>query len=198
MGSVVRVPASASPVQGSALAYVFWHLRRPEVNAAEYEERLATFHLALAAAKPEGFLGSAAFRIAGALWLADGGYEDRYLLDGFAALDALNRGAVSGDVRGPHDASARLAAGGTAGLYALVAGDAGSLGAVEAAWFAKPEGETYEGFQAPLERAVAAPGAGVWQRQMVLGPTPEFCLLGGGLEPAGSRPVELALLARFL
>jgi hypothetical protein len=164
----------------------------------EYEERLTAFHRALATARPVGFLGSAAFRIAGAPWLAGGGYEDRYLLDGFGALDSLNRGAVSGDLKAPHDASARLAGGGAAGLYGLAAGDARSLAAAEAAWFGKPEGETYEGFHVSLERAVAAPGSGVWQRQMVLGPTPEFCLLGGGLEPAGAGRVEMTVVARFL
>jgi len=40
------------------LAYVFWHWPATEVDPAKYQEALAAFHRALAAAPPEGMRGS--------------------------------------------------------------------------------------------------------------------------------------------
>jgi hypothetical protein len=51
-------------------------------------------------------------------------------------------------------------------------------GAVErASWLAKPAGAAYSEF---LGRFA---GGELWQRQMVLGPAPEFCLLGAAPPP---------------
>jgi hypothetical protein len=36
-------------------------------------------------------------------------------------------------------------------------------------------------------------GAGLWQRQMTLGPTPEYCLRGAAEPPAGSDPANVSL-----
>jgi hypothetical protein len=55
-----------------------------------------------------------------------------------------------------------------------------------AAWLAKPEGTTYVDWHAALAES-AGEAAAVWQRQMVLGPAPEFCVLA---------PAALALPAR--
>jgi hypothetical protein len=90
-----------------------------------------------------------------------------------SALPALNEGAISGPRRDPHDAVAHLAGGGTAGLYGLRAGSALRSPAA-AAWFGKPAGMTY----AALDQALApfAAAGALWMRQMVLGPSPEFCL----------------------
>ena len=45
-----------------------------------------------------------------------------------------------------------------------------------ATWFAKPAGLGYAALYTMLEPLVRAEGAALWGRQMVLGPTPEFCL----------------------
>jgi len=171
------------------LAYVFWHWRRPQVSAATYESLQSEFHTALAAAPPSGFLRSACVAIAGAPWAADGGeaYEDWYLVDGSAALDPLNAAAVTASRQQSHDAAAAAAGGGTAGLYRL------RLGTVDgsprsASWFAKPAGMSYGELFGALEPMVRAERAGLWGRQMTLGPALEFCL---------HAPPEVSLPAPF-
>ncbi len=159
------------------LAYVFWHWRRPEVPPVAYEALQRRFHAALAAAPPAGFHGSRCLGISGAPWAAGGqdAYEDWYLLDGSAALDPLNAGAVTASRQVPHDAAAAAAANGTAGLYLLRAGGA-ATGPGTATWFAKPAGMSYAGLATALDPLVRSEAAALWGRQMVLGPSPEFCL----------------------
>jgi hypothetical protein len=161
------------------LAYVFWHWRRSDVDRAEYENAQRRFHAALAAAPAAGFARSQSAALTGAPWAAGGGpaYEDWYLVDVSAALDALNRAAISASRQAPHDAAAALAAGGVAGLYTLRAGVALTAPTL-ATWFAKPAGMSYAQLDVAL-REVVAHGACVWMRYMVLGPTPEFCLHSG-------------------
>jgi hypothetical protein len=154
------------------LAYVFWHWSASP--ALSDRERLGTFHRALAADPPAGFVRSSSFAIEGAPWLPSGaGFEDWYLIEDFIALGALNDAAVSGSRRTPHDTVAALAAGGAGGLYRLKAGEPGDV--AEAQWFGKPSGTTYDALFDRL-RPLSARGAALWQRQMVLGPAPEFCL----------------------
>lgn len=154
------------------LAYVFWHWS--DAPAAAYGEGLVAFHRALAKHPPAGFRSSRSFAIAGAPWIPRGaGFEDWYLVDDFAALGALNEAAVSGARREPHDRAAAMARGGTAGVYALKAGEPGEV--ATAFWFDKPRGATYEAFLALLAPLTREEGA-LWQRQMVLGAAPEFCL----------------------
>ena len=159
------------------LAYVFWHWRQAAAAAEEYEARQRAFHHALAADPPRGFLRSTTAAVSGAPWAAAGGaaYEDWYLLDGIPALEPLNEAAVTGARQRPHDSAAALAAGGTAGLYALRAGVAVQA-PTHAAWFGKPAGMLYPALFDELAPLVTASGAALWMRQMVLGPTPEFCL----------------------
>jgi len=168
------------------LAYVFWHWPQADVARIDYERRLLAFHRDLAQQRPPGFLGSSVLTLAGPLpWTPSVPrvYEDWYLLESSTGLDVLNDAALAG-VRGPiHDNVAALAAGGTAGLYRLRGGTP-ALIAEAAHWFAKPTGMTYAGLSNLLAPACARPAAGLWGRQMVLGPTPEFCLLA-------SRAVEL-------
>ena len=158
------------------LAYVFWHWPRASVSAQEYEARLHGFHQALRLDPPDGFLDSACFQISGASWLPKGGYEDWYEIADFAALGTMNDAAVSGSRKLPHDEVARLAAGGAGGLYRLVAGEARWRECQTAMWFRKPAGMTYEALQAEI--GMYTESAALWQRQLVLGPTPEFCLQG--------------------
>ena len=167
------------------LAYVFWHRPAPGTDAALYERALAEFHEALAAAPPSGFHRSWAFRLASIPWLGDAtGYEDWYLVDDFAALGALNEAAVSASLKAPHDAVAGLAAEGAGGVYRIVAGAPRPETVAIAAWLAKPAGKPDAEFLAEL-------GGTVWQRQMTLGPTPEFCL---HLPAAAQAPAEAVKL----
>ncbi len=154
------------------LAYVFWHWPAPALDAARYAEALVGFHRSLGGSPPAGFRGSRVFEIEGAAWVpVECAYEDWYLVDDFAALGALNDAAVSGARREPHDAAARLAAGGQGGVYRLL-GALGPAAAPRTTWCSKPAGEAYPQYLARL------PSGEVWQRQLVLGPAPEFCVVG--------------------
>jgi hypothetical protein len=144
------------------LAYVFWHSASGDVAA--YEERLRAFHDVIG-------VPSAWFRVSGLPWIPGGdGYEDWYLVEDWAALGALQDRAVSGARRELHDAAAAGTAWGTAGLYALRRGEPILRTVRFAAWRSKPAGLGYACFEPSL------PGAAVWQRQMTLGPSPEYAL----------------------
>jgi len=112
---------------------------------------------------------------------ANAHYLDWYVVDDFAALGALNHGAVTGARQSPHDAVAHLALTGTAGVVGLLDGsDAGAAamapGHVVLSMVDKPAGTSYPDFDASL--VDAARGAPCWMRQMTLGPGPEFLVLG--------------------
>jgi hypothetical protein len=158
------------------LAYVFWHAPAPGTVAAEYESALAAFHGVLAGAPPAGFHGSAAVRLDRAPWPGGAAaYEDWYLVEDWTALGTLNEAAVAGARRAPHDAAAAMAGDGAAGVYAPVRGAVAPPREPHAAWLAKPAGMSYDELLAALGDGHAA----VWQRQMTLGPAPEFCVLDG-------------------
>ncbi len=172
------------------LAYLFWHWPAPTVDAARYAESLVAFHRALASDAPPGLRASRVYEVEGAPWLAvPRAFEDWYLVDDFAALGALNEAAVSGARRGPHDAAARLAGGGHGGVYRLVAPGGQGEGVLDrTTWCSKPDGVPYPEFLARL------PPGESWQRQLVLGPAPEFCVVGvdaaaslGGVAVAARR-----------
>jgi len=166
------------------LAYVFWHRPNDGTAAAEYEARLRTFHEVLAGAPPAGFHQSFSYRVSGAPWIPGGGpaYEDWYVLRDAAALDPLNQAAVSGPRHGPHDAVAARAQWGAAGLYLLRHGAPAFAAVARALWLPKPAGQSYETFYAGIRAYAGSETWALWGRQMVLGPTPEFCLH----QPAGS------------
>jgi hypothetical protein len=146
------------------LAYVFWHRPHAGTSPADYEDGLRAFHARVA-------VPSACFRI-GALPFGDAaaGYEDWYLVGDWSELGELNAAAVSGARRPPHNDVARLAAEGWGGVYLLIRGQA--LPPLTTRWVGKPAAESYDAFLA------ATPAPTVWQRQMTLGPAPEFCLAG--------------------
>ena len=154
------------------LAYLFWHSPVDPGERDEYERRLVDFHRAIQGAVVE----SAAFRLDQLPFTDAAGYEDWYLVEDWAALGELNEAAVS-DVRAaPHDAVARLARDGWGGVYRLVRGT--SRAPRRGRWTSKPRNVSYEAF---LD--VRKPET-VWQRQLVLGPAPEFFLCG---EPSDAR-----------
>ena len=64
------------------LAYVFWHVQASEVDAADYEARLAAFHAALREERPAGLELTATVALDAIPWLGGAaGYEDWYLVD---------------------------------------------------------------------------------------------------------------------
>jgi hypothetical protein len=129
------------------------------VGAEEYEARLRAFHSSLAGVE------SASFRV-DALPFGDclAGYEDWYLVEDWAALGELNAIAVDSTHRAPHDAAAAEAGQGWGGVYALVHGE--------------PEPPAAARWSDQQPGAVGA----MWQRQMVLGPAPEYCAVEGSAE----------------
>ena len=158
------------------LAYVFTHRPAPEADVKDYEDVLRTFHAALAAIRPHGFVRSLTYRIGPA-------YADWYLLEDSSALDALNAAAVTGARQASHDAAARLAADGAGKLLALAAGEFDQDAHVETR-FAKPHGMPYSELYRALERWTGEPRTSLWRRMMVLGSPPEFTLVS-------AKPVEL-------
>lgn len=160
------------------LAYVFWHWPQSRIGREVYERRLLDFHESLAENSPPGFHRSVIFRLRSAPGLGEQrGYEDWYLVDDFADLGSLNTGAVSDGNTEPHQRVAHLAAGGTAGIYQLIAGSPTFAGARWTAWLAKPAETSYPDFLAELAHWTDHPGHALWQRQMTLGPGPEFALI---------------------
>ena len=180
------------------LAYVFWHWPRFDVDLAQYQTKLRAFHKTLGANAPPGFHHSTVFSIKGANWLdtTNQVFEDWYLLDNSAALDQIDKGAVTGACEQPHNVVAREAAGGTAGLYRLRRGTADLSKKRIAVWFSKPDGMSYKDLFARLDQEPLSRVA-LWQRQMTLGPTREFCLLGESKEAiprVGGEEVALELI----
>jgi hypothetical protein len=155
------------------LAYVFWHAPAPGAPRTAYEGALVAFHAALRDDPPTGFAGSAALRVSGAPWLPGGqGYEDWYLIGDFDDLGRLNAAAVAGRRLRPHDDVAGRSAHGAGGVYATWTGPPDvPTGTVH--WIAKPAATRYADLRATLSGTT-------WQRQLVLGPAPEYCLLAPG------------------
>jgi hypothetical protein len=175
------------------LAYIFWHAPGPAVDHAVYEADLAGFHELLRQQALAGFLGCLCLRIEGAPWVpARPAYEDWYLVEGSAVLDPLNELAVSAELRAAHDRPALAARFGAGGLYRLLSGPA-DRPAPWATWLSKPFGIAYADFYAELTPWTSGPDVSLWRRQMVLGPSPEFCILGPepARVPAQMQPVQV-------
>jgi hypothetical protein len=158
------------------IAYVFWHWKKPDSTRDDYESRQQAFHAALESSPPAGFVRSFSVSLAGVPWIPAGAepYEDWYLVEDFGALAPLNEGAVTGRRSGPHDAAAAVAAGGTAGIYALRCGM--ELVPAFAQWFEKPAGMPYKECLDGLAPLVDKAGGALWMRQLTLGPARELCI----------------------
>lgn len=172
------------------LAYVFWHRPREGTPADAYEQAQIAFHRSLARTPPVGFGGSACHRAAELPWL-DGaaGYEDWYFVEDYTALGVLNEAAVGHAHRTPHDEIARRFGGGAGGLYGLIEGtplpDSTSV-----CWVARPPGSPRPALEEMLADGIDPLRASLWRRQLVLGPAPEYCLLGADA-PAGIAATRL-------
>lgn len=164
------------------LAYLFWHRPAEGVPSDAYEQAQERLHRSLAARPPEGFRGSASYRAPALPWLAGGeaGYEDWYLVDDWAALGVLRQAAVSGGHRTAHDQAARPSGPGAGAVYRLDEGEPRPADVRHAIWVTPAR-------QSPrLEIAALLLGdgmdrrhAGLWRRELNLGPAPELCLLMG-------------------
>ena len=175
------------------LAYVFWHWPRADAAVDRYEASLAGFHASLVQLADSPVRFTTTWAVTGLPWAPHAAecYADWYLVSGFGDLGRLNQVAVTAGRQAAHDRVASLSEGGTGGLYrprgALLAGhDWVSSPPGWEAWFAKPDGCSYPELDAMLAGIVGSAGCqGLWQRQLTLGPGPEFCLVS-------TRPVALA------
>jgi len=179
MSSQAKAPST------DLLAYVFFHHAAPGTDVAAYEEGLRRFHASLAEARSAGFISSATYR-------SGDGYSDWYLVESSAALDALNKAAVSGRALAPHDSVAHAAVDFAGKLYMLMAGSPD--GQSFEIRFSKPTGMSYPDLYTRLKPWSDRAGVSLWRRMMVLGPPPEFCFLSPTeLDlPSEMRPEVLA------
>lgn len=167
------------------LAYVFYHRAAPGTDVGAYEDALRAFHAALASASLDGFVESATYRIGDV-------YSDWYLLTSSSGLDVINAAAVSGARAPVHDAAARMAVDGVGKLLSLFSGEPPAGPGFEIR-FAKPAGTSYASLYGSLQPLTREPGVSLWRRMMVLGPPPEFCLVGPSAVqlPSEMRPEVL-------
>jgi len=144
----------------------------------EYEPVLAGFHDKLRQKKPDGFLQSKVYRVKNLPWMDPHRiiYEDWYILENFSALDALNVGAVSPRMKGPHDKIASFSDRGAGGIFRLKNQPEPDYKAVIAYWLTKPPDMPYEKFYQKIEPFAEQPQVAFWTRQLVLGPSKEFCI----------------------
>ncbi len=160
------------------MAYVLWHWPPPRTSQTSYDGKLVAFHESLAANAPEGLMDVLSFRVKGLPWVKPRSQcrEDWYLVSDFEALGALNEAAVAAPNRESHDEVARASAGLAAGLYRLREGQPRLRSARFATWIRKPARTAYQAFFDHIADLVGDLSTDLWQRQMVLGPTPEFCV----------------------
>jgi hypothetical protein len=179
------------------LAYVYWHRPRHEEPEDAYEELLCAFHRSLARSSPAGMIASACYRVAELPWFQAPAYEDWYLLEDYNALGVLNEAAVGRGHRSSHDQAARRSGAGAGALYALLEGAPGAqalAAATLAIWVERPAERPADALRAELAELLGdglePAGGSVWQRQLVLGPAPEYCVIGGEA-PSGVRRSRL-------
>lgn len=179
---------------GPRFAYVFWHWPRPGVSASSYEEKLRGFQRALSSSRPSGFVEALSFRVDALPWGPGDGplYEDWYLVEDFASAGILNDAAVSGGTRRTHDSIAKDYLKGSGGIFKSISGGLSLLEARYATWIEKAVGQSYQSYYDELAKGVGDGRTDLWRRQMVLGPSPQFCVHSAEpLElPAGLRPVH--------
>jgi hypothetical protein len=162
----------------SILGYAFWHRPRPGVSLRAYERRLLAFQSSLKRHPPDGLIDALSFREEASPWSRRRSttYEDWYLVRDFQSLGTLNDAAVADPNRRPHDEVARDASDGAGGVYRLLGGDLRLQDALLATWIRKPPRTPYQTFLYGLAKLAGDVKTDLWQRQMVLGPAPEFCV----------------------
>ncbi|MBL8211232.1 MAG: hypothetical protein JNK87_11000 [Bryobacterales bacterium] len=169
------------------VTYFFWHVPRTGVDEAVYAARLVRFQEELEALG-SGVTGLLAdpqsYRLEDVPWMNTGRavYLDAYPLDSFASMELLNTASVTGPLTQPHADIAALFGSGAGSLYEMRFGLLDPAAVGHGYWFSKPAGMTYDEINAILQ-PLAINGGAVFRRLMVLGPSPEFCLLSP--EPVG-------------
>lgn len=164
-------------------AYVFWHVKPAGLAVDEYEAALCRFQEELRSRKFSGILGNFSYSIDAVPWLGEAGYEDWVVAEDLSVLERLNTLAVTGPMEESHAAIAHMTKhGGFGGLYYLVSGARQALTDSTVAWLARPRGVKWADAMPGIVETAGAEVA-VWRRFMVLGPAPEFAVIG----PKGLR-----------
>jgi hypothetical protein len=174
------------------LAFLAWHRPAPDVARERYESALERFHRSLAHQPPAGFRGSASVRVEQVPWLDGAVYEDWYVIEDWAALGVLEDAAVSRGHVSAHSAAASLTGMETAAVYRLLEGSADPGRASMAVWVAAARGHERPALAQLLGDGIDPERDGLWQRCLVLGPAPEYCLLAGASSPEGEAPAGVA------
>jgi hypothetical protein len=172
------------------LAFIAWHRAAPGVSPDAYESALEHFHRSLAHMPPSGFRGSASLRIDGVSWLDGAGYEDWYLIDDWAALGVLEGAAVSHGHATAHHAAAALTGMETAAVYRLLEGCANPGRTTITTWVTSARGHERPALAQLLGDGIDPDRDSLWQRCLVLGPAPEYCLHAAEA-PAGAAQGRL-------
>ncbi|MDQ2724718.1 MAG: hypothetical protein M3Y36_04405 [Actinomycetota bacterium] len=169
------------------LGYLFWH-RPGTVDRTGYEESLRSFHEALSAHPPAGFVTSWTWRLAAPPWFdgADPTYLDVYLTANLSTLAELERGAVTDGPQPAHDRAAAAMAAGAGALLQVVAGDPTEGRDRALAFVNKPPGTGRDPFVTALVGVAGLAGGAVWMRRLVLGPGPEYLVTGADHLPAAT------------
>ena len=182
----------------ASLAYVFWHWPRPEIPDNTYERKLASFLNSLNSASCPGLVEAMSFRVDDLPWSPQRGglYEDWYLVESFSALGALNEAAVAGESRNPHDSIAKDYMKGAGGIFKTISGSLRLRDSLHATWVEKTIGPSYQAYYEELATVVGGRRTELWRRQLVLGPSPQFCIHSEeALEvPEEYRPIKSRLL----
>lgn len=161
----------------SELAYVFWHWPRPGVSVRLYERKLGSFQSAMGR-KPILLSDLLSYRVDSLPWAPKGVplYEDWYLVKDFGALGSLNDAAVSGGTKDFHDSVAKDYLMGAGGVFKLIRRNLPLREAGYATWIEKVPGTSYQSYYEDVAKVLGSIQADLWRRQMVLGPSPQFCV----------------------
>jgi hypothetical protein len=161
------------------LAYVLWrHPRAGSSTRMVYEASLVAFHERLRSAGVSGFRSSSTSIVRKVPWVSEADcHEEWYVLDDWETLGALSRASVSGEPKAAYDLVTHSSSIHAATLYGLLHG-AWNVDAPVAVWFSRPENMALWVMEELLAPYLDLPESGLWQRQMALGPAPEFCFLG--------------------